>query len=1158
MHSAYFRGLIIDTKELPETAQAPYEQTMTYFVECDYGLAGLKQKAKLGDITIYGLEGKGSAARLLGVSVELPVLGSEVTEHYWLDVDALPNHEYKQSVLGNWQRYLAMRERITWIQETLAIQDGCLVDKKTKEKIDRYKLRPNIEPAVEQTIVKKPVYDIPHQRTSYFAGKWVEQTEQQSQISTDEIYPKLIKGGPGVGKSLVGYDLFISALVRLLSNPPKAGDGINHDVYLIAPPQLIDKYREMFLNHCTMMQLAAEGQEIANRYMKIMTFGDFLEEECGFAGKKAVGEKEFNTWMATQIKGDKEIQKAKQRGSMPSASPKKGKNNSTAQQGQIDKAFIAERRDDLYKEWRAACGLSENEYVERKRKYTLFETREQRKCLYQIFQSYKKELEKNNQFDEASATPSVVPYKGEIIVDEGHNLTEVNFRLLVASSTPDDKSPPRSIIIYDENQSLTDFGSKLDYLENLPLCAIYTLEDNFRCDPVIAKAAKEIIRIKQEYGLIGRKQDRLCVADHHMDNREDNIERYCLVRDDSKDSRKLLTELLSSPRCVAIAPAKLVDKIKKLYGTDNVKTPIEAQGLEWDVVIEFGLFDTDIAEELNQLEKKGDKSPKARLMEHFNGGYTSMQRAIDTLIIVTTHHQEDVLLQRLSTVPHVETIPPRLKIKFGLEKLSLKEKAALFEDYVIQLIKDRKQANREHAERIWIETLCRPAEEFGAFAERYTSKTTMVAIAPLPVASQSSSSKDDERNGKQQANQPMKQQAKKPAVLPGSKSLSPSFAPKSTFFTPTSKNQNRGKQSALTDHSYEMQFMQAMARNDLGAIGGLLNQTPAELYRELLQNPAIKIEGLTKETVIVLLNRGIVLKDIWAVERLLKHPEILSILMNKDGKVLFDAAERCGDVDIIERMKTLTSLIKKYTDIWEAIINNDFNSVVLLLKDIDISDQIFSAIDGEGNTLLKIAAMVEVEGEDEGAHKIVKLLSHYMHKEVNAANNVGMTALHSAMKRRHLYAVHHLLKYSNIDVSIQTKNEHPVTVLDTAVCCYKKNKIDDKNKNKAMMLMKTMRLLLEHPSLKIELLIEETVIFLLRINISLNDTKAIEILLKHPKISSILMSEEGKALFIYAEERVGVHVIERMKMAIKPGATPQSCAATQDNLAPAPSLSFKR
>ncbi len=402
--------------------------------------------------------------------------------------------------------------------------------------------------------------------------------------------------------------------------------------------------------------------------------------------KKMVGEVEFNTWVNEYLKHQKTPEN------------------------------VLSRKHQIYKELRNISGYSKEEYLEELgQKECLFHEVDEKIFLWQIYKSYKKELELRDAYD-----PSFYEIKDFslfqdhiVAIDEVDNLSTLQIMQLMRFANFKD-----IMITGDGHQRDDDLLPKRPFIKRRlgSHCKDTALDESKRCGKVIIEFANKLINVK--YDVTGGKTEKdeyeeikIPVGQH---------EGSFAWRDDWNDDDGVsmcqsLQEKYGKEDLYVITHPNYVDDARKKFPGNTVYTFQQSKGREFKHVVLYRPFDTDdfaAADDILASKEPSEKKTKRHMPKKgerdnlnfapaFNQIFVGCTRAIESLTICQRDDKKSYAVRNV--IKRLRPAAAMNKDKAVLQKEEKEKKVEVKEDPEARLKKaikllmngDESQAKQE-------------------------------------------------------------------------------------------------------------------------------------------------------------------------------------------------------------------------------------------------------------------------------------------------------------------------------------------------------------------------------------------------------------------------------------------------------------------------------
>jgi hypothetical protein len=597
----------------------------------DYQPADL-EKLEGHDVYSFRLNGTG---RLLFVTHR--VAGQD----YLLLLEALPTHDYVNSRFlkhGVLKRYLGRMGASLAAAAVANPRFIAMDDRESAELMARLQ-----HPAFGSASA------IP---LEYFKQEFIQLSDEQ-QGAVRMSLPTVISGEAGSGKSCVAISILAEHAARVL-HAGTAAASLPLLLYLCESDELVESMKAEWREHSLAVTLPAG-------IVQFKTYNQLLQEQGLLQWQTAdgqprnqaiVGRADFEAWYKTYMQG-------------------------LYKQSRVLKIPFCDIPAEIaYQEFRI-CSSHDDEasYLKLGDKQSLL-SREQKSQLYKAYLAYRDDCEQRHSVHPAFFNRLWREQYDLVVVDEAQDLSNLQLERAHALAK-------HGAVAYciDSHQSLHDKRSKRPYLLHMlrekGACSHVELTITYRCPTNIARAASEVVKLKQclARGIGDQFESKGLISAKN----ENGLEGGVLLFDNKTISASKWGPAHKKGTDFAViipSDGLLREEAKKLFNTALVFTPEEIKGLEYVTVVAYQLFDEDIfARIYRKTQEEGYSSvqPEHRAKpgndEEFspflNKIYTSFTRAKTTLIICQepTRHNEVLLTPLRATVTKDDAIKQKVIAK---------------------------------------------------------------------------------------------------------------------------------------------------------------------------------------------------------------------------------------------------------------------------------------------------------------------------------------------------------------------------------------------------------------------------------------------------------------------------------------------------------------
>ncbi|MBT4962653.1 MAG: ankyrin repeat domain-containing protein [Francisellaceae bacterium] len=443
---------------------------------------------------------------------------------------------------------------------------------------------------------------------------------------------KLIIGGPGSGKTIT--------ICQILMD--KLNEGDTDLLYISKEGRLVDEVRAGFVD---------------NPSVRCLTWHDFVGLDKGVP---KVAYPKFHTWVQEKTSGKGNLSTSIQEtlGFWKKAVGIKKK----AKVNDIDRERFS---SNLYEEMRIITGYTSDEYITLGEREKLFWHGDKKVHqdvagrLLTIFNIYNEELKACGNIDLSLYIPTVEALNSALaksqglVFDEIHDIPRGPLKRLFETVNTRNASYEHDFcemtVCFDNQQSMIDTVTSLPYIErNLGKFETHYLNASYRCDGDILTWSNNIISMKNSVaGGIDGKDDysALITSMTGVSSRVSAIETTNHAEIDKLNELLQRTDIST----VVIVPSHtLIDQARVLFPGASIYTVEESKGLEFDVVVKYGFYNSDDAllKEVDGVYRNGgySNSPQNRSKErnslsrsnslYFHKSFVAATRTMSELIVV--------------------------------------------------------------------------------------------------------------------------------------------------------------------------------------------------------------------------------------------------------------------------------------------------------------------------------------------------------------------------------------------------------------------------------------------------------------------------------------------------------------------------------------------
>jgi hypothetical protein len=438
---------------------------------------------------------------------------------------------------------------------------------------------------------------LPVEELTYYNQQYMRLNSTQAQV-LQSGQCKLVTGMPGSGKSLVAMSWMLKKLYE--------ANEAQKILYVVQSARLAaNMYRTW--RSSPEYQAEHESKLSFQHYQQLFEISD-----------KTVDKEDFYCWFIQHVSPEIQAQL-------------KPKNNHATLQ------------ELMYQEMRMMTGFTQEEYINRSQRHTLFRLETASAVLWTIYQDYMAHLQTHRLMDMSfhHYTGAMNLYD-HVIIDEAQDLSPRQLQNIVSLAQNKQVS-----CFMDSHQSLHDSVSKVHMVKQLlgvEHIECHELMETKRCPKKVIEFANQVLNLK--YAVTGGvlEKDGYCYI---PENAEPNEGQFIWMDHVAESLHQLKASIDGDADTVVVTSLQLLEEAQAHFPSNMVLTAEQIKGLEFPRVIAYRLLEQDAFYPIHQSLRgrkeiqSPDKVGRAKRGEEqdelapiCNQFFITATRAMDTLVVM--------------------------------------------------------------------------------------------------------------------------------------------------------------------------------------------------------------------------------------------------------------------------------------------------------------------------------------------------------------------------------------------------------------------------------------------------------------------------------------------------------------------------------------------